>query len=52
MPPSPLTVTDVARAAGVSRATVSYVLNGRRDVRVSEPTRERVIETARRLGYV
>jgi DNA-binding LacI/PurR family transcriptional regulator len=49
---TPLTVSDVAREAGVSRATVSYVLNGRRDVRVSEPTRQRVMDTARRLGYV
>lgn len=52
MPSSPLTVSDVAREAGVSRATVSYVLNDRRDVRVSEPTRRRVLDTARRLGYV
>lgn len=49
---APLTVSDVAREAGVSRATVSYVLNNRRDVRVSEPTRQRVMDTARRLGYV
>lgn len=47
-----LTVSDVAREAGVSRATVSYVLNDRRDVRVSESTRQRVMDTARRLGYV
>jgi len=52
MSTAPLTVSDVAREAGVSRATVSYVLNDRRDVRVSEPTRQRVMETARRLGYV
>jgi len=49
---APLTVSDVAREAGVSRATVSYVLNGRRDVRVSEGTRQRVMDTVRRLGYV
>ena len=48
----PLTVSDVAKEAGVSRATVSYVLNDRRDVRVSESTRQRVMDTARRLGYV
>lgn len=52
MSSTPLTVSDVAREAGVSRATVSYVLNDRRDVRVSEPTRQRVMDTARRLGYV
>ena len=41
MSSAPLTVSDVAREAGVSRATVSYVLNDRRDMRVSEPTRRR-----------
>ena len=40
-----------AKAAGVSRATVSYVLNGV-DARVSEETRERVLDAARELGYV
>ncbi|MFE2937876.1 LacI family DNA-binding transcriptional regulator [Streptomyces sp. NPDC059255] len=43
---------DVARLAGVSRATVSYVLNGVTDVRISEPTRLRVLEAAEALGYV
>ena len=43
---------DVAQAAGVSRATVSYVLNDRRDVRVSDTTRKHVLEVARRLGYI
>ena len=41
---------DVAEAAGVSIATVSYVLNNRHDM-VSEQTRHHVLETARRLGY-
>lgn len=48
----PLTVSDVARAAGVSRATVSYVLNDSKNARVSDDTRARVLDTARRLGYV
>jgi DNA-binding LacI/PurR family transcriptional regulator len=41
----------VARAAGVSRATVSYVLNDRRDVPVAEATRQLVLEAAREIGY-
>jgi DNA-binding LacI/PurR family transcriptional regulator len=45
-----VTSADVAAAAGVSRATVSYVLNGV-DARVSEETRRRVLEAARTLGY-
>ncbi|MEJ5945668.1 LacI family DNA-binding transcriptional regulator [Pseudokineococcus basanitobsidens] len=45
------TSADVARASGVSRTTVSYVLNGRADASISAATRERVHEAARRLGY-
>lgn len=46
------TIVDVAKAAGVSKVTVSYVLNGHGSrVRISEPTRERVMEAARTLGY-
>lgn len=39
---------DIARAAGVSEATVSRVLNGRAGV--NDSTRRSVLETARRLG--
>jgi DNA-binding LacI/PurR family transcriptional regulator len=46
------TSADVARLAGVSRATVSYVLNNTSAVRISEPTRRRVREAAEELGYV
>ncbi|WP_406390165.1 LacI family DNA-binding transcriptional regulator [Streptomyces sp. NBC_00887] len=46
------TSADVARLAGVSRATVSYVLNNNSTVRISEPTRRRVREAASDLGYV
>lgn len=44
------TLIDVAREAGVSAATVDRVLNNRPGVR--ERTREIVVETARRLGYL
>ncbi|MEV0226414.1 LacI family DNA-binding transcriptional regulator [Streptomyces sp. NPDC050704] len=46
------TSADVARLAGVSRATVSYVLNNTSAVRISEPTRRRVHQAAKELGYV
>ncbi len=42
--------TDVAKAAGVSRSTVSYILNGSTD-RFSEETVKLVKETAHKLGY-
>lgn len=42
----------MAQAAGVSKATVSLVLNGRdRPVRISAATREVVADWAARLGY-
>ena len=50
--PSAPTSADVARVAGVSRATVSYVLNGSAAGRVGESTRAKVLEAARQLGYV
>jgi DNA-binding LacI/PurR family transcriptional regulator len=46
------TSADVARLAGVSRATVSYVLNDTAGGRVSEKTRLRVRAAADQLGYV
>lgn len=47
------TQVDVARLAGVSTATVSYVVNGLADGRVpiSEETRQRVLEAVQELGY-
>lgn len=44
------TIRDVAAAAGVSVATVSYVLNGKK--KVSEQTRNEVLDVIRRLEYV
>ncbi|MFJ4190938.1 LacI family DNA-binding transcriptional regulator [Kitasatospora sp. NPDC089509] len=46
------TSADVARLAGVSRATVSFVLNNTAGGRVSEQTRLKVRAAADRLGYV
>jgi DNA-binding LacI/PurR family transcriptional regulator len=45
------TSVDVARESGVSRATVSYVLNGAPNQVIPEKTRQRVIDAAGRLGY-
>ncbi|MBB3229224.1 LacI family DNA-binding transcriptional regulator [Halomonas stenophila] len=44
-----VTITDVARAAGVSVSTVSHVLNGTRFVKAE--TRERVMSAIERLDY-
>lgn len=44
------TIKDVAREAGVSIATVSYVLNNKRHF-VSEETRRIVLEAIARVGY-
>lgn len=44
-----VTLTDVARQAGVSIATVSYVMNGRDGV--GEATREQVLAVAEKLGF-
>jgi DNA-binding LacI/PurR family transcriptional regulator len=45
------TSADVAREAGVSRATVSYVLNNTPSQTISPGTRAAVLDAARRLGY-
>jgi len=47
-----VTMTDIAREAGCSQATVSFVLNRTAGIKISQQTRERVIEAARTLGYV
>ncbi|WP_199431633.1 LacI family DNA-binding transcriptional regulator [Qaidamihabitans albus] len=44
-----VTIADVARDAGVSASTVSYVLSGKRSI--SADTRRRVESSIRRLGY-
>ncbi len=47
-----ITSRDVAEHAGVSRTTVSIVLNNVQGVQISAETRSRVIEAAQVLGYV
>lgn len=42
---------DVAEAAGVSRTTVSFVLNNTPGKSISESTRQRVLSAAAELGY-
>lgn len=46
-----VTMTDIARVAGCSQATVSFVLNKTPGIKLAAETRERVIEAARSLGY-
>ena len=43
------TLKDVAQEAGVSSATVSYILNGKRSI--SEETKARVMEAIKKLDY-
>lgn len=46
------TMNDVAAKAGVSQATVSYVLNNRHEkLRISEKTRQRILAVADELNY-
>jgi LacI family transcriptional regulator len=50
MPPKRVTLMDVAKDAGVSRATASLVL--RKSPLVTETTYDRVVASMERLGYV
>lgn len=49
-PAQPVTLADIARAAGTSASTASRALSGRGYV--SEAARERLREAAERLGYI
>jgi LacI family transcriptional regulator len=43
---------EIARIAGVSRTTVSFVLNNVRGKNISENTRQRVVAAAKEFGYM
>lgn len=43
---------DIAKAANVSKATVSYVLNDKQNARISEETRRRILQIANLYQYV
>ncbi len=47
----PVTLRQVAEAAGVSTATVSLVVNKKKDARIAAATRKRVRDAIRDLGY-
>jgi len=51
MPTGRVTASAVAEAAGVSRATVSYVMNPLNRYTVAEKTRLKVLRVAAELGY-
>ena len=46
------TLVDVAKLCGVTPATVSRVLNGKSKFSASDAVREKILETAAKLGYV
>lgn len=46
-----VTAKDVAEACGVSQATVSYVINNSASGRISEATRQKVMEMSFKMGY-
>lgn len=46
-----VTMTDVARHAGVSQTTVSFVLNSNDTPNIPDDTRQRVLDAIEELGY-
>jgi LacI family transcriptional regulator len=46
-----ITMNQIAELAGVSRTTVSYVLNNVPGVNISQETRDRIFQVARDLNY-
>src|SRR5690554_7227430 len=42
---------DVAKEAGVSQATVSYVLNNNKNIKIKPETRQAVLDAVKKLNY-
>ena len=48
-----VSMKEIAQAVGVSRTTVSFVLNGKADeMKISRSMAEKIRRTARRMGYI
>ena len=47
----PVTIGDIAKEAGVSKATVSYIINNRQDVKISDETRKKVLQICNLRQY-
>ena len=47
-----ITINDVAQAAGVSNATVSYIINNKVGKTFPESTKQKVLEAAKELVYI
>lgn len=45
-------IKDIARIAGVSVATVSYVLNKKEGQRISDETKKKILEIAETINYI
>ena len=46
-----VTIKDIAREAGVSIATVSYIINDRKDQQISPETKNKVLQVINLLNY-
>ena len=46
-----VTIKDVAREAGVSAATVSYVINNNKEQSISEETKQKIWQVVNMLNY-
>ena len=46
-----ITMSEIAKLAGVTRATVSYVLNNRMDLKISDETRNKILAISKQYDY-